>query len=279
MYDRQASLIDRAKWAVAALEGRTAAASLWKYTCPVTGEDFWTSKKQTSIRSPFTGKTFTAKPDKDSLSDVGKEIKKDQAEAKEKKAASNLWKYTCPVTGEDFWTSKKQTTIRSPFTGKTFTAKPDKDLLSDVGKEIKKDQAEAKEKKAASNLWKYTCPETNEDFWTSKKQTTIRSPFTGKTFTAKPDKDTLSDVGKEIKKDQADAKAKKASKDPESGKEYLSTIYDVRDLNDLVDKLEYSDLEYFFSYNPGAVQAVATWVGEQRSFVKTLDTYFVEEEE
>ena len=147
MYDRQSNLLDRANWAVGALEGHTAAANLWKYTCPVTGEDFWTSKKQTSIRSPFTGKTFTAKPDKDSLSDVGKEIKKDQEAAKEKKAAANLYKYTCPETGQDFWTSKKQTTIRSPFTGKTFTAKPDRDTLSDVGKEIKKDQAAAKDEK------------------------------------------------------------------------------------------------------------------------------------
>jgi hypothetical protein len=67
---------------------RTSAAVLYKYTCPETGKDFWTESKMTSIRSPFTGKTFATKPEKSSLGDVGKEIKKDQDAAKGKKKAS-----------------------------------------------------------------------------------------------------------------------------------------------------------------------------------------------
>ena len=149
MQDRQASLIARAETVVDSIEGRTAAANLWKYVCPETGKDFYLPEKKMSVRSPYTGKTFTAKPDKDTLSDVGKELKQDQAAAKEKTAATNLWKYTCPVTNKNFWTEGKQMTIRSPFTGKTFTAKPDKDTLSDVGKAIKEDQAAAKEEKKA----------------------------------------------------------------------------------------------------------------------------------
>ena len=129
---------------------KTASAILFKYTCPETGTDFWTEKKQTTIKSPFTGKSFAAKPEKSSLGDVGKEIKKDQAEAKSKTAAAILFKYTCPETGHDFWTEKKQTTIKSPFTGKSFAAKPEKSSLGDVGKEVKKDQAEAKSKTASA---------------------------------------------------------------------------------------------------------------------------------
>ena len=147
MYERQASLIERAQQVTGSIEDRTAAMNLWKYTCPETDKDFYLTEKKTTIRSPYTGKTFTSKPEKDTLGDVGKELKKDQAAKAEKTAATNLYKYTCPETGEDFWTAKKKTTIRSPFTGKTFTAKPDKDTLSDVGKEIKKNQAEAKVEK------------------------------------------------------------------------------------------------------------------------------------
>jgi hypothetical protein len=87
MHPRQASLIHQAQQTLEALDPRTAAAVTYKYTCPETGKDFWTESKQTSIRSPWTGKTFTAKPQKSSLGDIGKEIKKDQEAAKDKKPA------------------------------------------------------------------------------------------------------------------------------------------------------------------------------------------------
>jgi hypothetical protein len=87
MHPRQASLIHQAENIVTATAPRTAAAILYKYTCPETGKDFWTESKQTSIKSPFTGKSFAAKPEKSSLGDVGKEVKKDQEAAKAKKKA------------------------------------------------------------------------------------------------------------------------------------------------------------------------------------------------
>jgi hypothetical protein len=86
MHPRQASLIHQAQQTLAMLQPREAAAILYKYTCPETSKDFWTESKQTSIKSPFTGKSFSAKPEKSSLGDVGKEIKKDQAAAKGKPA-------------------------------------------------------------------------------------------------------------------------------------------------------------------------------------------------
>lgn len=56
-------------------------------------------------------------------------------------------------------------------------------------------------KEAAGVLWQYTDEEGNEFYLPEKKTGTIRSPYTGKSFTAKPVKSTLSDVGKELKLD------------------------------------------------------------------------------
>lgn len=56
-------------------------------------------------------------------------------------------------------------------------------------------------KNAAGMLWQYTDEEGNEFYLPEKRTGTIRSPYTGKSFTAKPVKFTLSDVGKELKLD------------------------------------------------------------------------------
>ena len=84
-------------------------------------------------------------------------------------------------------------------------------LLVRTAARAKKHQGESK-RQSGSNLWKYTCPETGKDFYLAEKKTSIKSPYTGKNFTAKPEKDTLSDVGKELKSDQAAAKAEKNTK-------------------------------------------------------------------
>lgn len=67
----------------------------------------------------------------------------------------------------------------------------------------------AKGKSGAPVLWLYTCPETNKDFYLPEKKTTVKSPFTGKSFSAKPQKSSLSEVGKELKEDAAAEKAAK----------------------------------------------------------------------
>jgi hypothetical protein len=62
-------------------------------------------------------------------------------------------------------------------------------------------------------LWKYVDPENNT-FYLEEKKTTIKSPYTGKTFTAKPTKHTLMQVGKEMKEEKAEeATTKEASVD------------------------------------------------------------------
>lgn len=60
-------------------------------------------------------------------------------------------------------------------------------------------------KEAAGVLWQYADEEGNEFYLPEKRTGTIRSPYTGKSFTAKPSKFTLSDVGKELKMDSKKA--------------------------------------------------------------------------
>lgn len=96
MHPRQSSLAHHAAQLVEATAPRTAAVVLYKYTCPETGKDFWTESKQTSIKSPFTGKSFAAKPEKSSLGDVGKEVKKDQESAKKKASEGTHLAYRLP---------------------------------------------------------------------------------------------------------------------------------------------------------------------------------------
>ena len=82
MHPRQASLIQQAKATLETLHTAAAPPSLWKYTCPETGNEFWTKVKKTTIRSPFTGKNFSAKPDKDTVSEVSKDLKLDREQSK-----------------------------------------------------------------------------------------------------------------------------------------------------------------------------------------------------
>jgi len=67
-----------------------------------------------------------------------------------------LWKYTDP-DGSVFYLDEKKTTIKSPFSGKSFAARPERHTPAQVGKEMK-DEAKADKAKAApktaSNFWK-----------------------------------------------------------------------------------------------------------------------------
>lgn len=92
MHPRQAPLADLAQSLVEkTADDKTAATSLWLYTCPETKQDFYLPKKMVSVHSPYTGKTFSAKPEKFSMGDVGKELKEDakaeKGKGKAKKAA------------------------------------------------------------------------------------------------------------------------------------------------------------------------------------------------
>lgn len=55
------------------------------------------------------------------------------------------------------------------------------------------------EKTAAAVLFKYTDDDGNEFYLPEKKTSPLKSPYTGKSFTPKPERSSLTDVGKELK--------------------------------------------------------------------------------
>lgn len=98
MHPRQSTIAEQAQ----AMVDRTATtkeagATLWKYTCPESGQDFYLPKKMATVKSPYSGKSFSAKPEKASLADVSKELKED---AKKSKKASDLDQPAAAVAAE-----------------------------------------------------------------------------------------------------------------------------------------------------------------------------------
>lgn len=75
LLERAASLV--AKTAEQSTTVKTAAPVLWKYTDDEGKEFYLPEKKTGTLKSPYTGKSFTAKPSRSSLSDVGKELKEE----------------------------------------------------------------------------------------------------------------------------------------------------------------------------------------------------------
>jgi len=73
MHRDQEQLLQRAE----SLRTKLAAALLWKYTDPDNGKIFYLTEKVMTIRSPYTGKTFSTKPERYSLSDVGQELREE----------------------------------------------------------------------------------------------------------------------------------------------------------------------------------------------------------
>lgn len=48
-------------------------------------------------------------------------------------------------------------------------------------------------------LWKYVDPDTQQSFYLHDRKMTIKSPWTGKSFTTRPEKMTIPAVGKDMK--------------------------------------------------------------------------------
>lgn len=89
MHPRQASILKRVQ-AVKADLSKTALATggqpvLWKYTDPE-GNPFYLEVKKPTVKSPFSGKNFTQKPERFTPAQVGKEMR-EEAQAKEAKEA------------------------------------------------------------------------------------------------------------------------------------------------------------------------------------------------
>jgi hypothetical protein len=87
MHSRQASVLAQAQRVVARLEGRiskeAASPILWKYednTVEGSPKVFYLEEKKMPCKSPFTGKTISARPVKHNLAQVSKEMKEDRNE-------------------------------------------------------------------------------------------------------------------------------------------------------------------------------------------------------
>ena len=70
----------------------------------------------------------------------------------------------------------------------------------------------AKKKSGVPILFKYFDEESGKDFYLAEKKMTVKSPWSGKTISVKPEKFTMGDVGKELKEDGAAAKTDKSKK-------------------------------------------------------------------
>lgn len=82
------------------------------------------------------------------------------------------------------------------------------ELLGAVQSLTEKTAAKTPDKKSGPVLlWKYTDPDGN-NFYLEAKKTTVKSPFSGKSFSARPERHTPAQVGKEMKDEQ---KAKTAT--------------------------------------------------------------------
>jgi hypothetical protein len=140
-----------------------------------------------------------------------------------KTAAAILWKYIDPEGGVFYMEERRMSTTRSPFSGQSFTAKPVRQSLTDVAKELRSGDAKVK-----GSLWKYAGP-SGEIFYCDKRLVgTVKSPITGKTFPAKPEKFTLSEVGKELKLDKAGPEDEANTTEPESPKDSEAKTAEVK---------------------------------------------------
>lgn len=82
MHPKQASLLNQAQNLNDKLAAtRTAATVLWKYV-DEDGKEYYLPEKLTRTRSPYTGKSVSAKPTRMSMSDVAGELKEDAKDEK-----------------------------------------------------------------------------------------------------------------------------------------------------------------------------------------------------
>jgi len=82
-------------------------------------------------------------PVQDKLKKQASELTEKLAKGEKKQAVgAMLWKYVDP-TGNEFWLKEKKLTVRSPYTGKTFTAKPVRETPSGVGQDLREEAKNA----------------------------------------------------------------------------------------------------------------------------------------
>lgn len=112
---------------------RVAAAALWKYT-DHEGRDFYLDEKKATLKSPYDGKVFSAKPQR-----VKAASDPHTVEAGKKMpqiAMGALTYYAVPDSEKGFWLPEKKGRVFSPWNGQPFkssTASENPYLLDDNG--------------------------------------------------------------------------------------------------------------------------------------------------
>jgi hypothetical protein len=148
------------------LAGKQAASPvLWKYVDSDGGGEFFLPTRRQNVHSPYSGKSCPQRPEKYQIPAVGKELKEqmnapapgapgpktsipknrrkhadDEILALENHEAGMpmLWEYTDP-DGKKFFLEERVHTVRSPFSGKTFPARPERLTPSGVGQELREE--------------------------------------------------------------------------------------------------------------------------------------------
>ncbi len=115
-----------------------------------------------------------------------------------------------------------------------------KTLQARAGELMGKVAGGKKQEAAASPmLWKYTDPDGNE-FWLKSKRMTVKSPFSGKSFAAKPQREPPSELGRDLREEAKEPPAgagpggKTQTKRKPKKAEYISNA-DVHDLRAQID--------------------------------------------
>ncbi len=101
MHPRQAALLNQSVDLTEKLAAKPPGTVLWEYTDPE-GRAFYLKEKLLTVKSPWTGKSFTAKPKKFTPAQVGQEMREEKQEASKKtqKSAAHepgLWNLLTPV--------------------------------------------------------------------------------------------------------------------------------------------------------------------------------------
>ncbi len=201
---------------------KTAASVLWRYSDPDSdgSGNFYLPEKTTPVKSPWSGKAVTGRPERMSLSDVGGELKEPEKTAAvddplfwkmaalETKARQKLLMdiYKRQPVGNKMFRGGKHSVMLFGNAAKSLGLNTyDSVILEDLSDDdlvtlgaaygFKAPEA----KTAAATLWKYTDGEGKVFFLETKTLTPLRSPYSGKTFTPKPERSPLSEVGKELK--------------------------------------------------------------------------------
>jgi len=103
MHPRQAALLNQSADLTEKLAAKPPGTVLWEYTDP-DGREFYLKERITTVKSPWTGKSFTAKPKKFTPAQVGQEMRDEKNEAtskgKTQKSAGHeqgLWDALTPI--------------------------------------------------------------------------------------------------------------------------------------------------------------------------------------